>query len=107
MSVESLFNNNAVLQGRTQALDAWGGMTETFATSTRFACRIQPTTAEEQTLYARESMIVKLKAYTSHRLDATINNRVTFNSRTFLVRGVTNPDEADVYKVLFLEEQSS
>lgn len=106
MSVESMFNNEAVLQGRTQALDAWGGMTETFATTTRFACRIQPATADEQTLYARENMTVKLKAYTSHRLAASINNRVTFNDRTFLVRGVTNPDEADVYKVLFLEEQS-
>jgi SPP1 family predicted phage head-tail adaptor len=106
MSVETLFNSNAKLETRTQTLDAFGGIKESFAVAQSFSCRIQPTSAEEQNLYNREGMTVEAKAYVSHRLNPNVTDRVIFGSRTFLIRGVLNPDEADLYKVLYLEEQS-
>tara|TARA_R110000824_G_scaffold22442_2_gene82117 strand:+ start:88 stop:408 length:321 start_codon:yes stop_codon:yes gene_type:complete len=106
MSIETMFNSEATLESRTQTLDAFGGIKESFAATTTFACRIQPTSADEQNLYTREGMTVKMKAYVSHRLSANVTDQVAFGSRTFLVRGVLNPDEADLYKVLFLEEQA-
>ena len=105
MSVESLFNSNATLQTRTQTLDAFGGIKESFATGETFACRIQPPSADERNLYTREGQVVNAKAYVSHRLNANVTDQVSFGSRTFLIRGVINPDEADLYKILFLEEQ--
>lgn len=106
MSVETLFNSNARLEKRTQTLDAFGGIQESFAVSQSFACRIQPSNANEQNLYNREGMVVTAKAYVSHRLVANVTDRVKFGDRTFLIRGITNPDEADLYKILYLEEQS-
>ena len=105
MSVESLFNSNATLETRTQTLDAFGGIKESFATFSTFTCRIQPTKADEQNLYNREGQVVNAKAYVSSTLSANVTDRVVFNDRTFLIRGIINPDEANVFKVLFLEEQ--
>mgnify|MGYP003647689209 CR=1 FL=1 len=105
MSVETMFNSRATLQTRTRKPDAFGGTTETFAVGDQFPCRIQPSNADETNLYSREGATVTAKAYVSASLVATIIDRVKFGTRTFLIRGVVNPDEADVYKILYLEEQ--
>ena len=106
MSIETLYNSEASVQGRTQTLDAWGGIKESFATTSTFRCRFQPTTADEKNLYSREGQVVDLKAYTSPKVPITINDQISFNSRTFIVKGIINPDEADHHIVLFLEEQA-
>jgi head-tail adaptor len=101
-----MFNSRATLQTRTQTLDAFGGIKEAFGTAEEFPCRIQPTSADERNLYEREGLIVNAKAYVSASLSPTVTDRVLFGARTFYVRGILNPDEADVFKVVFLEEQS-
>ena len=106
MSVESLFNSRATLKSRTQTFDAFGGIKESFPDGgVQFNCRIQPSNADEKNLYDREGVTITAKAYVSPRLDATITDRVSFGSRSFIVRGVVTLDEADVYKILYLEEQ--
>ena len=101
-----MFNSKATLQSRTQTLDAFGGMVESFSTARNFPCRIQPTSADEQDLYSREGQVVTAKAYVSASLAPGTNDRVVFNSRTFYIRGILNPDEANMYKVVYLEEQA-
>ena len=107
MSVESLFNNQATLKTRTVVRDAIGGTVETFSGGETFGMRLQPTSTDETNLYSKEGQVVKFKAYVSAQLSASITDRVSFNDRPLIVRGVLNPDEADVYKVLFLEEQGT
>ena len=95
MSIEGMFNNNFTPQTVVRTADNTGGFTETWTDGTAFRGRMRPLSAQERLSADR------VTAWATHRLycsvDVTIDEtyRISFNSRTFEVKGVMKPSEQD------------
>ena len=101
MSFRSLLVHTADVQSRTLTTDGGGSYTESWAAAFEdVPCRIVPISAQE--LQARGTTVEQIshKMFMGHSIAGTetaiaVDDRVSFDSRTFQVRGVLNVDELD------------
>jgi len=105
MSLRQLFVTSVVIQYPTDTRGTEGGQSRTWTTRhATMPCRIQPLSAREAVLYGRETEKITHRLYCDPAYTVEIEDRITYDSRTFLVKGVRNTDELDRLQVVELEE---
>ena len=105
MSLTALCNTTVVVARPTATRGTEGGRTITWTTThAALKARIQPLSAREAVLYGRETETITHRMYCVGDPSILAKDRVTYDSRTFLVKGVRNTDEQARLCVVELEE---
>lgn len=87
-----------------QVTDGMGGFTTTWSDVATVWAKVEPVSASERLISEKLETQRSHKVKIRYRSDITTDMRFTFNSRTFQVKGVHNPDERRVYTFIDAEE---
>ena len=88
MSLTNLCNKRtATLSRPTITADALGGQTRTFATVSTFRCTIQPARGKVVEEFAKRSMIVTHRAYTTTAVSVQTGDRLVSDGVNYLIHG--------------------
>ena len=92
------------LQTLTNTADGQGGFTQSWADLTTIWGKLEPVSANERNFGERVEYQRSHKCVIRSRSDVVASMRVTFDSRTFQIKGVRRVDERRFFMLLDLEE---
>ncbi len=99
--------SRVTFQEVTHVPDGQGGQTESWGNLTSnptVFCYLKPTKAHER-LYSQQMQYQRThEAIIRYRTDLTTEMRMTYDNRTFQIKGIRRPDERKAFLILDLEE---
>ena len=91
MSFESLLIDTFTPQTYAETTDDQGGVTKAWTAGATFEGRLSRLVASERLSQDKETAIASHKIYCLATVDVDQEDRITLDSRTFLVKGVMKP----------------
>lgn len=88
----------------SRSADGYGGFTTSWSTFASIWGEVEPVSARERMFAAKLEHNVTHKIRIRHLSGVTTDMRVSFDSRTFHIRGVINPSERSRWMDLAAEE---
>lgn len=104
MSIGEL-RDRLTIQQYTEGKDDYGGVTKTWATLATVWGRNLPKVGREVDDESRRVSVTEYIFKIRYRSDVTTLMRISWNSRTFDIKGIINPDGIRKYMHLICEER--
>jgi len=96
--------HRVTIQTSSTVSDSQGGTTETWADLATVWGSLEPTKSWEKFFASRVQYVRTHTCFIRYRNDITTEMRISFDSRTFQIKGIKDPDEKNFFLVLDLEE---
>lgn len=96
--------HRVIIQNFTTASDSQGGTAQTWADLATVWALLEPVKAFEKMFGSRLQYVRTHTCIIRHRTGVDTTMRISFDSRTFQVKGIRDPDEKNFFLILDLEE---
>lgn len=100
----SELRHRVIVEQLSNAADSQGGFVTTWSTLATIWAKVEPIKSFERLFGGRIEYQRSHVAWIRHRTDVTTSMRLTFDSRTFQIKGIRRPDERKFFLILDLEE---
>jgi SPP1 family predicted phage head-tail adaptor len=105
MSLTSLCDKLVTIERMSETGDAWGGITESYASVGTAKARIYPVSGSDAVIHGRPDMRITHRFYFPGTPDIKADDRLLYNLRYFYVQVVRNIDEQGKFLTVDCEER--